>query len=284
MLIIGSHVGYKKDSGLLGSVKEALSYKANTFMFYTGAPQNTIRSSIDLDNVAKAYKLMEDNNISKDDIIVHAPYIINLANIDEDKFNFSCRFLSEELKRVDTFGFKYLVLHPGSHVGNGVDVGINSIVKALNKVLENDNTNVQILLETMAGKGSEIGRNFNELKSIIDGVKYKNRLGICLDTCHLNDAGYDLTKFDDVLDEFDNIIGLDKIKCIHINDSKNIINSHKDRHENIGKGTIGLETLIKIINNKRLENIPKILETPYIDGIAPYKEEIELIRENSNLH
>ncbi len=284
MLIIGSHVGYKKDSGLLGSVKEALSYKANTFMFYTGAPQNTIRSSIDLDNVAKAYKLMEDNNISKDDIIVHAPYIINLANIDEDKFNFSCRFLSEELKRVDTFGFKYLVLHPGSHVGNGVDVGINSIVKALNKVLENDNTNVQILLETMAGKGSEIGRNFNELKSIIDGVKYKDRLGVCLDTCHLNDAGYDLTKFDDVLDEFDNIIGLDKIKCIHINDSKNIINSHKDRHENIGKGTIGLETLIKIINNKRLENIPKILETPYIDGIAPYKEEIELIRENSNLH
>ncbi len=284
MLIIGSHVGYKKDSGLLGSVKEALSYKANTFMFYTGAPQNTIRSSIDLDNVAKAYKLMEDNNISKDDIIVHAPYIINLANIDEDKFNFSCRFLSEELKRVDTFGFKYLVLHPGSHVGNGVDVGINSIVKALNKVLENDNTNVQILLETMAGKGSEIGRNFNELKSIIDGVKYKDRLGICLDTCHLNDAGYDLTKFDDVLDEFDNIIGLDKIKCIHINDSKNIINSHKDRHENIGKGTIGLETLIKIINNKKLENIPKILETPYIDGIAPYKEEIELIRENSNLH
>ena len=284
MLIIGSHVGYKKDSGLLGSVKEALSYKANTFMFYTGAPQNTIRSSIDLDNVAKAYKLMEDNNISKDDIIVHAPYIINLANIDEDKFNFSCRFLSEELKRVDTFGFKYLVLHPGSHVGNGVDVGINSIVKALNKVLENDNTNVKILLETMAGKGSEIGRNFNELKSIIDGVKYKDRLGICLDTCHLNDAGYDLTKFDDVLDEFDNIIGLDKIKCIHINDSKNIINSHKDRHENIGKGTIGLETLIKIINNKRLENIPKILETPYIDGIAPYKEEIELIRENSNLH
>ena len=284
MLIIGSHVGYKKDSGLLGSVKEALSYKANTFMFYTGAPQNTIRSSIDLDNVAKAYKLMEDNNISKDDIIVHAPYIINLANIDEDKFNFSCRFLSEELKRVDTFGFKYLVLHPGSHVGNGVDVGINSIVKALNKVLENDNTNVQILLETMAGKGSEIGRNFNELKSIIDGVKYKDRLGICLDTCHLNDAGYDLTKFDDVLDEFDNIIGLDKIKCIHINDSKNIINSHKDRHENIGKGTIGLETLIKIINNKKIENIPKILETPYIDGIAPYKEEIELIRENSNLH
>ena len=284
MLIIGSHVGYKKDSGLLGSVKEALGYKANTFMFYTGAPQNTIRSSIDLDNVAKAYKLMEDNNISKDDIIVHAPYIINLANIDEDKFNFSCRFLSEELKRVDTFGFKYLVLHPGSHVGNGVDIGINSIVKALNKVLENDNTNVQILLETMAGKGSEIGRNFNELKSIIDGVKYKDRLGICLDTCHLNDAGYDLTKFDDVLDEFDNIIGLDKIKCIHINDSKNIINSHKDRHENIGKGTIGLETLIKIINNKRLENIPKILETPYIDGIAPYKEEIELIRENSNLH
>ena len=283
MLIIGSHVGYKKDSGLVGSVKEALSYKANTFMFYTGAPQNTVRSSIDLNNVKEAYKLMEENNINKNNVIVHAPYIINLANGDESKFNFSCNFLSEELKRVNTFGMQYLVLHPGSHVGLGVDEGISNIVKALNLVLSKDDSNVMILLETMAGKGSEVGRTFEELKRIIDGVSKKERIGVCLDTCHLNDAGYDLNNFDDVLDEFDKLIGIDKIKCIHINDSKNTLDSHKDRHENIGRGTIGLDTLIKVINNPKLKGVPKILETPYIDGIAPYKEEIELIRKESNI-
>lgn len=277
-------MGYKKDSGLVGSVKEALSYKANTFMFYTGAPQNTVRSSIDLNNVKEAYKLMEENNINKNNVIVHAPYIINLANGDESKFNFSCNFLSEELKRVNTFGMQYLVLHPGSHVGLGVDEGISNIVKALNLVLSKDDSNVMILLETMAGKGSEVGRTFEELKRIIDGVSRKERIGVCLDTCHLNDAGYDLNNFDDVLDEFDKIIGIDKIKCIHINDSKNALDSHKDRHENIGKGTIGLDTLIKVINNPKLKDVPKILETPYIDGIAPYKEEIELIRKESNIN
>ena len=278
MLIIGSHVGYKKDSGLVGSVEEALSYGANTFMFYTGAPQNTIRSSINLDNVKKAYSLMKDNGIDKDNVIVHAPYIINLANGDPNKFNFSCNFLSEELKRVDTFGFKYLVLHPGSHVGLGADVGISNIVKALNLVLDKANSDVMILLETMAGKGSEVGRCFEEIKTIIDGVSKKGRIGVCLDTCHLNDAGYDLNNFNDILDLFDKIIGIDKIKCIHINDSKNILGSHKDRHENIGKGTIGLDTLIKIIDCDKLKDVPKILETPYIDGHAPYKEEISLIR------
>ena len=278
MLIIGSHVGYKKDSGLVGSVEEALSYGANTFMFYTGAPQNTIRSSIDLDNVKKAYALMSDNGIDKNNVIVHAPYIINLANGDENKFNFSCNFLSEELKRVDTFGFKYLVLHPGSHVGLGVDMGTSNIVKALNLILDKDNSDVMILLETMAGKGSEVGRSFDELKTIIDGVSKKNRIGVCLDTCHLNDAGYDLNNFDEILETFDELIGIDKIKCIHINDSKNIIASHKDRHENIDKGTIGLDTLIKVIDCDKLKDVPKILETPYIEGIAPYKEEIALIR------
>lgn len=278
MLIIGSHVGYKKDSGLVGSVEEALSYGANTFMFYTGAPQNTIRSSIDLDNVNKAYVLMSDNGIDKNNVIVHAPYIINLANGDENKFNFSCNFLSEELKRVNTFGFKYLVLHPGSHVGLGVDVGTSNIVKALNLVLDKDNSDVMILLETMAGKGSEVGRSFDELKTIIDGVSKKNRIGVCLDTCHLNDAGYDLNNFDEILETFDELIGIDKIKCIHINDSKNIIASHKDRHENIDKGTIGIDALIKVIDCDKLKDVPKILETPYIDGKAPYKEEISLIR------
>ena len=276
MLIIGSHVGYKKNTGLVGSVEEALSYGANTFMFYTGAPQNTIRSSIDLDDVKKAYSLMNDNDIDKNKVIVHAPYIINLAN--PDKFDFSCRFLSEELKRVETFGMKYLVLHPGSHVGLGVDEGISNIIKALNFVLDNDNTNVTILLETMAGKGSEVGKSFEELKAIIDGVFKKDRLGVCLDTCHLNDAGYDLTDFDSVISSFDKVIGIHKIKCVHVNDSKNPLGSHKDRHENIGKGTIGLDTLINIIYYDKLKDVPKILETPYIDGMAPYKEEISLIK------
>ncbi len=276
MLIIGSHVGYKKNTGLVGSVEEALSYGANTFMFYTGAPQNTIRSSIDLDDVKKAYSLMNDNDIDKNKVIVHAPYIINLAN--PDKFDFSCRFLSEELKRVETFGMKYLVLHPGSHVGLGVDEGISNIIKALNFVLDNDNTNVTILLETMAGKGSEVGKSFEELKAIIDGVSKKERLGVCLDTCHLNDAGYDLADFDSVISSFDKIIGIHKIKCVHVNDSKNPLGSHKDRHENIGKGTIGLDTLINIIYYDKLKDVPKILETPYIDGMAPYKEEIALIK------
>lgn len=278
MLIIGSHVGYKKDSGLVGSVKEALSYKANTFMFYTGAPQNTVRSNIDIDNVKEANRLMEENNINKDTVIVHASYIINLANGDESKFNFSCNFLTEELKRVNTLGMKYLVLHPGSHVGLGVDIGVSNIIKALNLVLSNDDSNVMILLETMAGKGSEIGRTFEELNKIIKGVLKKDRIGVCFDTCHLNDAGYDLNNFDDILNEFDRVIGIDKIKCIHINDSKNPLESHKDRHENIGKGTIGLDTLIKVINNPKLKDVPKILETPYIEGVAPYKEEIALIK------
>lgn len=282
-LIIGSHVGYKKDKGLVGSVEEALSYGANTFMFYTGAPQNTIRSNIDLDNVKKANLLMKENGIDKNNVIVHAPYIINLANNDETKFKFSCEFLKEELKRVDTLGMQYLVLHPGSHVGEGVETGINNIIKALNEVLNNDNSNVMILLETMAGKGSEIGRNFEEIKMIIEGINKKDRIGVCLDTCHLNDSGYDLSNFDHILDEFDSMIGIDKIKCIHINDSKNSLSSHKDRHENIGKGTIGLDTLIKVINNPKLKDVPKILETPYIEGIAPYKEEIALIKKNTHI-
>ncbi|MDD6418781.1 MAG: deoxyribonuclease IV [Clostridium sp.] len=278
MLIIGSHVGYKKDSGLVGSVKEALSYNANTFMFYTGAPQNTKRLPIDLEKVKEAEQLMKDNKMAKENVIVHAPYIINLATDDLVKREFSCNFLKEEIKRVETLGFSYLVLHPGSHVGAGTDKGIQNIADSLNKIIDKD-TKVVILLETMAGKGTEVGKNFEELESIISRIKQKENIGVCLDTCHINDAGYDLNYFDKVLDSFDKIIGLDKLKCIHVNDSKNIMGSHKDRHENIGYGHIGFDNLINIIYNKRLDNIPKILETPYIDKTyPPYKYEIEMIR------
>ena len=278
MLIIGSHVGYKKDSGLVGSVKEALSYNANTFMFYTGAPQNTKRLPIDLEKVKEADQLMKDNKIVKENVIVHAPYIINLATDDLEKREFSCNFLKEEIKRVETLGFSYLVLHPGSHVGAGTDKGIQNIADSLNKIIDKD-TKVVILLETMAGKGTEVGRSFEEIEGIVSKISQKENIGVCLDTCHINDAGYDLNYFDKVLDSFDKIIGLDKLKCIHVNDSKNIMGSHKDRHENIGLGHIGFDNLINIIYNKRLDNIPKILETPYIDKTyPPYKYEIEMIR------
>ena len=279
MLYVGSHVGFKKDTQLLGSLKEALSYGANTFMFYTGAPQNTSRSNIEDGLTLQAFSIMKDNNIDLSKIIVHAPYIINLCN--ENNFEFSVNFLTEEVLRVQQLGIKYLVLHPGSHVGLGVEQGINNIIKGLNIVFDNvkDSSDVIILLETMAGKGSEIGRSIDEIKSIIDGLNDSSHIGVCLDTCHLNDAGYDMSDFDSFLDEFDKIVGLDYIHCIHINDSKNELGSHKDRHENIGFGTIGFDNLINIIYNTRLGSIPRILETPYIDKeFAPYKYEIEMIR------
>ena len=277
MLIIGSHVGFKKDTQLLGSLKEALSYGANTFMFYTGAPQNTMRYDIDDSLTKEAISIIEKEGIDYSKVIVHAPYIVNLANNkDPDKYNFSINFLKEEVNRCEKLGIKYLVLHPGSHVGLGVDVGIKNIIDALNIILE-DST-VTILLETMAGKGSEIGSNFKEIKKIITGVKNKDRIGVCMDTCHMNDAGYDVSNFDQLLDYFDDIVGLDYVKCIHVNDSKNEKNSHKDRHENIGCGTIGFDNLINIIYNSRLESIPKILETPYVEKKAPYKYEIEMIK------
>lgn len=278
MLIIGSHVQFNSKDQLLGSLNDALSYGANTFMFYTGAPQNTTRSEINDEITLKALELMKENNIDYSKVVVHAPYIINLANNKEDeKYDFSINFLKQEVKRCEKLGISYMVLHPGSHVGLGVDVGINNISNALNIILEN--TNVTILLETMAGKGTEIGRSFEELKRIIDKVNNKKNIGVCLDTCHLSDAGYDISKFDDLLDEFDKTIGLDYVKCIHVNDSKNPLGSHKDRHENIGFGYLGFDNLINIIYNPRLDDIPKILETPWVEGFPPYKYEIAMIKD-----
>ena len=282
-LIIGSHVSYKNNMGLLGSVKEAISYGANTFMFYTGAPQNTMRGEINDKLTSEALELMKENNMDISKVIVHAPYIVNLANM--NNFDFSVSFLRKEVERCNILGVKYLVLHPGSAVNCSREEAINNISDGLNLILDND-YDVTILLETMAGKGNEIGRSFEELKSIIDKVKFKDKIGVCMDTCHLNDAGYDISNFDDILDLFDKVIGIDKIGCIHVNDSKNDMGSHKDRHENIGFGNLGFDNLINIIYNSRLEGIPKILETPYVTKddnskereYPPYKYEIEMIK------
>ncbi|MBR1377292.1 MAG: deoxyribonuclease IV [Bacilli bacterium] len=277
-LIIGSHVGYNKNDGLLGSVKEALTYNSNTFMFYTGAPQNTFRLPIDKNITEEAKALMKENNIDINNVIIHAPYIINLAN--RANMDFSVDFLKKEIRRSEELGISKIVLHPGSHVGLGVEIGLQNIIDGLNMVIESDMKPI-ICLETMAGKGSELGKTFEEIKTIIDGVKLNNKLMVCLDTCHMNDAGYDMSKFDEVLEEFDRIIGIERIGCVHINDSKNPINSHKDRHENIGFGTIGFDTLSNIIYNPKLKDVPKILETPYIDKeYPPYKHEIKMIRDN----
>ena len=282
-LIIGSHVSFNNKDQLLGAVKEAVSYGSNTFMFYTGAPQNTRRGEINDFMTLEAYKLMKENNIKLDKVIVHAPYIVNLAN--PDNMEFSIDFLTNEVERCNLLGMKYLVLHPGSSVNVSREEGIANIIKGLNAILTNNN-NICICLETMAGKGNELGRNFLELKEIIDGVNFKDSIGVCMDTCHLFDSGIDIADFDKVLDDFDKQIGLNYLKCIHINDSKNIFSSHKDRHENIGYGNIGFDTLIKIIYNERIKNIPKILETPYVGKTdddkeriyPPYKYEIEMIR------
>lgn len=287
-IIIGCHVSFRKDEQLLGSLNEALSYGANAFMFYTGAPQNTKRAPIDIDLKNKAFEKMKETGFNQENIIIHAPYIINLAN-NEKNFEFAIDFLKQELKRCEELGIYKIVLHPGSYVKLGGEVGTQNIINGLNEVLKED-TKVMILLETMAGKGTEVGRTFEEIKAIIDGVKHNKNIGVCMDTCHINDAGYDVSDFNTVLDKFDSIIGLDKLGCIHVNDSKNILGASKDRHENFGLGHIGFDSLINVIYDERIKNVPKILETPYVSEndeetkrlYPPYKFEIEMIRSEKN--
>lgn len=283
MLKIGCHVSMSGKLMFKGSVADAISYGANSFMIYTGAPQNTRRKAIEDLNLEAGYELMKENNMNMEDVIIHAPYIINLANtIKSATYEIAVSFLREEIQRVTAIGAKYVVLHPGSHVGAGEEAGLNSIVKGLNEVLTSDQAPI-ICLETMAGKGkgSELGNTFEQIAFIINNVNYPEKLGVCLDTCHINDAGYDLSCFDDVLDEFDEIIGLDKLYCIHINDSQNERGIPKDRHDNIGYGHIGFENMMNIVYNERLDGIPMMLETPYVNdrSIAPYKTEIKMIKE-----
>ena len=268
---------------LLGASEEAASYGANTFMIYTGAPQNTRRKSIAELNIMNGLFHMKDHGISN--IVVHAPYIINLGNTTKpETFELGVNFLQEEIKRTAALEASQIVLHPGAHVGAGVDAGIARIVEGLNEVLT-DEQPVQIALETMAGKGSEIGRTFDELARIIDGVTHNERLSVCLDTCHVHDAGYNIVEdFDGVLNEFDKIVGIDRLKVLHINDSKNVRGAAKDRHENIGFGEIGFDALKYIVHHPQLMHLPKILETPYVGADAknkkaPYKIEIAMLRD-----
>ncbi|WP_413497075.1 deoxyribonuclease IV [Carnobacterium maltaromaticum] len=290
MVLIGSHVSMSGKKMFLGAAEEAASYNADTFMIYTGAPQNTRRKAIEEMNIPAGEAFMKEHKLSN--IVVHAPYIINLGNtIKPENFGFATQFLREEIVRSEALGAKQITMHPGAHVGAGADAAIAQIVKGLNEVLTKDQT-AQIALETMAGKGTEIGRTFEELAKIIEGVTLNEKLSVTLDTCHINDAGYNVREdFDGVLEEFDRIIGLDRLKVIHVNDSKNPQGSHKDRHANIGFGTIGFEALNKVVHHPKLSDLAKILETPYVgedkkDKKAPYGYEIKMFREqkfNPNL-
>lgn len=285
MLKIGSHVGMSGKKMFLGSVEEAISYGANTFMIYTGAPQNTRRKKLEELRIEEGRMAMEKAGM--EEFIVHAPYIINLANtVKPETFEIAVQFLALELDRTKNLGSKVLVLHPGSHVGAGVDAGIARIIEGLNEVLTRE-TEVSIALETMAGKGSEIGRSFEEIARIMDGVKFNEKLRVCFDSCHVNDAGYDIVnQYDEVMEEFDKIIGRERIAVFHINDSKNPRGARKDRHENLGFGTIGFEALRRIVMDERFLEVPKILETPYVKDLEnakksypPYRFEIEMLRE-----
>lgn len=281
-MLLGSHVSMSGKEMLLGSSKEAAAYGASTFMIYTGAPQNTRRKPIEELNIEAGIAHMKENGLSN--IVVHAPYIINIANTTKpETFALGVEFLQKEIERTAAIGATQIVLHPGAHVGGGVEAGTAKIIEGLNEVLSSEYP-VQIALETMAGKGTEIGRTFEELAQIFEGVKNNHRLSVCFDTCHTHDAGYDIVNnFDGVLAEFDRLIGIDRIKVVHINDSKNVCGAGKDRHENIGFGHIGFEALKSIVHHEAFKEVPKILETPWIgpdakNKKAPYQLEIEMLK------
>ncbi|KIL44425.1 deoxyribonuclease IV [Jeotgalibacillus soli] len=285
MLKIGSHVSMSGKKMLLAASEEAVSYGSTTFMIYTGAPQNTRRKPIEDLNIEAGLAHMKEHGIS--DIVVHAPYIINIGNSTKpETFELGVQFLRSETERTAALGARQIVLHPGAHVGAGVDQGIDKIIEGLNEVITKEQE-VQIALETMAGKGTEIGRSFDEIARIINGVKYNEKLSVCFDTCHVHDAGYDIVNdFDGVLKEFDSIVGLDRIKVVHVNDSKNVKGASKDRHENLGFGHIGFEALSYIVHHDAFKDIPKILETPYVgedknNKKPPYKHEIAMLREKA---
>jgi deoxyribonuclease-4 len=276
---LGSHVGLSGPDMYLGAVKEALSYGATAMMVYTGAPQNTIRKSMDQFLIEEAYVYMDHHGFNKNNVVVHAPYIINLANPDEEKRAFAKSFLTKEVIRTHALGVKDMVLHPGSAVGKDRDQAIKWIAEGLLEVFENTkDLDVRIALETMAGKGNEIGKTFEELQAIITHADHHHRISICFDTCHAHDAGYNIKDdFLSVKKKFHNIIGLDRLTVLHINDSKNEMGAAKDRHENLGFGFIGFDALVNIIYDEDFKDVIKILETPYVNEQAPYKLEIDAL-------
>jgi deoxyribonuclease IV len=278
-LFLGSHVDLSAPDYLVGAVKTSIAQGANTFMIYTGAPQNSMRKPIETMSIEAGIALMKEAGMDPAKIVVHAPYIINLGNtVNAGTFDIGITFLIRELQRVQQMGFTMLVLHPGAHVGAGSQLALDKIVSGLDKVLSEDGTNVKIALETMSGKGSEVGITFEEIRYIIDHSAYPHRFGVCLDTCHVSDAGYDLTDVDGLLKEFDRVIGLDRLLVVHINDSKNPRGAKKDRHENLGYGTIGFDVIRQFVYHPSLKGIPKILETPYFNDKPPYKDEISMLK------
>ena len=287
MIKIGSHVGMSGPDYYLGSVKEAISYGANTFMFYTGAPQNTIRTPLDKLKIQEALQLAKENNININEVVVHAPYLINLGNLNPEKSEFSYNILVNEINRTTAMGCRYLVLHPGASMDYDRIESLNQIARLIDKAIS-FNKEIIVLIETMAGKGSEVGKTFDEVAYLIDHISNKDQIGVCLDTCHIHDGGYDVSNVDELLKEFDEKIGLDYLKVCHINDSKNERGAHKDRHENFGYGKIGFENLINFIYHPLLNNKIFILETPYIKldekskiSFPPYKFEIKSILEKT---
>ena len=282
-MLIDSHVSMKSPEMLLGAAKEAAGYQANTFMIYTGAPQNTRRRPTSEMQIAAGKNFMEEHQITQ--LVVHAPYIINLGNTKKPQnFAFAVDFLQAEIQRAEALGAKQLTFHPGAHVGAGAEAGIANIIRGLNEVIS-PRQKLQIAIETMAGKGTEVGRTFEELAQIIAGVTYNEKLSVTFDTCHTNDAGYDVKNdFDGVLNEFDHVIGLSRLQVLHLNDSKNPCGSHKDRHENLGFGTIGFAALNQIAHHPSLKEVPKIMETPYVGNdkknqFPPYAYEIKMLQE-----
>lgn len=287
MVLLGSHVSMKGKKMLLGAAEEAAGYGSSTFMIYTGAPQNTRRKDTEEMNIEAGQAYMKEKGIDVSDIVVHAPYIINLGNtFKKENYGFAVQFMKEEIKRAEALGVTQMTMHPGAHVGAGADLAIEQIAQGLNEILHEDQT-LQIALETMAGKGTEIGRSFEELAQIIDKVVLKDKISVTLDTCHVHDAGYAVKDdFDGVLAEFDRIIGLDMLKVVHVNDSKNIQGAAKDRHANIGFGEIGFDALSHIVHHEKLAHLPKILETPYVgedkkNKKPPYRHEIMMLKEKT---
>lgn len=277
-ILIGSHVSYKSKDYLVGSVNETIDYNANCFMIFTGPPQNLARKEIDTAQVELAHKLMKNNGIDLKNIVVHAPYLINLCSPDKNKREFAIEILTNEVNRTFKLGFNLLVLHPGNYITLPIPTAVEHIAHGINKAISATvNTDVIIAIETMAGKGTEIGAKLEELKMIIDLVNNKERIGVCIDTCHMHEAGYDISKCEKTLELFDKKVGLNFLKVIHLNDSKNEIGAKKDRHENIGYGHIGFKSLCEWAHSPILKNVPKILETPFFDDKPIYKEEIEII-------